>query len=112
VVPIAYAFSTTFYACLFAADPRAGGLFAGPNMAEQGAKLIQMLGVMVRDLPELEDLKGAVGELARRQVSYGVRPEQYDAMGAALLWTLERALGPVFTRIARRGPAPTRAGPQ
>ena len=31
--------------------------------------------------------------LAKRHVDYGVKPEHYDLVGAALLWTHERGLG-------------------
>src|SRR4051812_7025755 len=42
-----------------------------------------------------------VEALGRRHVAYGVRPEHYDAVGSALIWTLERCLGPSFTYEAR-----------
>jgi hemoglobin-like flavoprotein len=35
----------------------------------------------------------AVEDLGCRHVSYGVRDGDYDAVGAALLWTLEQGLG-------------------
>ena len=36
-----------------------------------------------------------------RHVAYGVQDKHYDDVGAALLWTLERVLGPAFTPEAR-----------
>ena len=36
-------------------------------------------------------------DLGKRHASYGVRPEHYEPVGAALLWTLEQGLGPDFT---------------
>jgi hemoglobin-like flavoprotein len=38
-----------------------------------------------------------LGELARRHEGYGVRPQHYDTVGAALIWTLEQGLGTAFT---------------
>jgi hemoglobin-like flavoprotein len=35
--------------------------------------------------------------LGKRHVAYGVKPEDYDSVGAALLWTLEQGLGDDFT---------------
>ena len=40
-------------------------------------------------------------KLARRHVAYGVRPEHYQPVGAALLWTLEQGLGDQFTEETR-----------
>jgi hemoglobin-like flavoprotein len=34
-----------------------------------------------------------VTKLAKRHVKYGVTPQQYQPVGAALLWTLEKGLG-------------------
>lgn len=39
--------------------------------------------------------------LAQRHTGYGVRDAHYDAVGKALLWTLEQELGPAFTPEAR-----------
>lgn len=39
----------------------------------------------------------AVQDLGRRHVAYRVRPDHYDTVGAALLWTLEQRLGTDFT---------------
>ena len=39
--------------------------------------------------------------MARRHVIYGVQPQHYDTVGAALLWTLEQGLGNGFTAEVR-----------
>ena len=52
----------------------------------------------LRDLPSLVAMLEA---LALRHVGYGVQDKHYDDVGAALLWTLERMLGPAFTPAAR-----------
>jgi hemoglobin-like flavoprotein len=39
----------------------------------------------------------AVEDLGRRHSRYGVTPEHYKPVGEALLWTLEKGLGPAFT---------------
>lgn len=42
------------------------------------------------------------GQLARRHVGYGVQPQHYDVVGAALVWTLEQGLGQDFTPQVRQ----------
>jgi hemoglobin-like flavoprotein len=38
-----------------------------------------------------------VQHLGRKHTGYGVRPEHYDVVGEALLWTLGQGLGDAFT---------------
>jgi hemoglobin-like flavoprotein len=38
-----------------------------------------------------------VEDLGRRHVTYGVTHAHYDTVGAALLWTIQKVLGPAFT---------------
>ncbi|WP_270936779.1 globin domain-containing protein [Falsiroseomonas oryzae] len=85
-----------FYDRLFAIAPPLRRLFPA-DMQEQCAKLMSMLGAIVAQLHDHAALRPLVGDLARRHVAYGARPEHYAAIGDALLWTLERRLGPVFT---------------
>ena len=56
-----------------------------------------MLAVVVRGLSDLPSILPAASALAKRHVDYGARPEHYPVVGAALLWTLERGLGPQWT---------------
>jgi Globin len=44
---------------------------------------------------------GAVEELGRRHLTYGVRQEHYATVGAAVLWTLQTGLGDAFTLEVR-----------
>ena len=66
-------------------------------MAEQRRKLMAMLAAVVRGLSDLPSILPAASALAKRHVDYGARPEHYPVVGAALLWTLERGLGPQWT---------------
>ena len=66
-------------------------------MAEQGKKLMTMLGVAVNGLPHLDKIVPAVQEMGVRHTDYGVEPAHYDSVGAALLWTLEQGLGEAYT---------------
>lgn len=97
VVPIADTAASLFYSKLFELDPSVKPLFAHTNMAEQGKKLMQMIGVAVKGLDSLGELVPAVAALGRRHNTYGVKPEHYDTVGAALLDTLGKGLGDDFT---------------
>ena len=96
VVPIADVAATLFYGRLFDLDPALESLFKG-DMAEQGRKLMQMIGVAVRSLDRLEQVLPAVRALGARHAGYGVREKDYETVGRALIWTLKKGLGDDFT---------------
>ena len=56
-----------------------------------------MIGGAVNLLDQPEALIPVVQSLGRRHVGYGVEDHQYETVGAALLWTLEKGLGADFT---------------
>ena len=96
VAPIAETAAQLFYARLFELDPDLELLFKG-NLTEQGRKLMQMLAVAVNSLDRMDQLLPVVRSLGARHVSYGVRDKDYDTVGQALLWTLQKGLGDGFT---------------
>ncbi len=98
VIPISKTAPMLFYARLFELDPQLRALFpAGESsMKAQHLKLMQMIHICVRGLDGLDRIVPAVQNLGRRHVGYGVRNDDYDTVGAALLWTLEQGLGDVF----------------
>ncbi len=96
VEPIAETAADLFYGRLFELDPALKPLFT-TDIKEQGKKLMQMIGVVVAGLSKLESIVPAVQSLGRRHGDYGVEPEHYDTVGAALLWTLEKGLQDAFT---------------
>jgi hemoglobin-like flavoprotein len=85
-----------FYGRLFELDPNLRALFKG-DMAAQGRLLMHMIATAVRALGDVAAIVPAVQALGVRHVAYGVKPTDYATVGAALLWTLEKGLGPVFT---------------
>jgi hemoglobin-like flavoprotein len=94
--PIASQAAALFYDNLFTADPSLRRLFQG-NMAQQGMRLMSMIGAAV-DLMEVPDeLVPVLRKLGARHVNYGVRDEHYTTVGAALLKTLEQGLGEAYT---------------
>jgi len=96
VAPIAEQAAALFYQNLFASDPSLKPLFKG-DMVEQGKKLMKMIATAVNALDKLDSIVPAVQDLGRRHVKYGVKPEHYDTVGAALIQTLAQGLGPAFT---------------
>ena len=96
VAPIAEQAAALFYQNLFSADPTLKPLFKG-DMVEQGKKLMKMIATAVNALDKLEAIVPAVQDLGRRHVVYGVKPQHYDTVGAALIQTLAQGLGPAFT---------------
>jgi len=96
VVPIGQQAAGLFYARLFELDPTLRELFHG-DMTEQGAKLMQMLGLAVNGLDRLDVLAPIVRHVGMRHAGYQVKDQHYDTVGEALLWTLGKGLGPEFT---------------
>ena len=96
IAPCADTVAELFYGRLFSIAPEVRPLFP-KELSEQKKKLIQMLAVVVTKLHTFETIIPAVQNLGRRHRGYGVTPKHYAAVGAALLWTLEQGLGPLFT---------------
>ncbi|MEW5703724.1 MAG: globin family protein [Pseudomonadota bacterium] len=101
VSPIAEDAAAMFYGRLFEIDPTLRPLFKG-DMKEQGRKLMAMISLAVNGLGSPDKLGSAVRQLGTRHASYGVKAKDYDTVGQALLWTLEKGLGDAFTPQARQ----------
>lgn len=92
VAPIADTAADIFYDRLFEIAPQVRSLFPA-EMSDQKTKLMQMLGTAINGLTNLDAIIPAVQDLGRRHNDYNVKPEHYDIVGAALLYTLEKGLG-------------------
>lgn len=100
VVPIASKAAEIFYAKLFELDATLKPLFKA-DITEQGKKLMQMLATAVNGLDNLDGIVPAVQALGARHVDYGVKEEDYDTVGTALIHTLQQGLGDAFTDEVR-----------
>jgi len=112
VVPIADTAADLFYRRLFELQPGYRRLFP-EDMAKQKRKLVTMLSFIVKsidwmasqwqeDVPADEDLCLVVLAMGRRHHQlYHIPDESYDAVGQALLWTLDQGLGQAFTDDVR-----------
>ncbi len=96
VAPISETAATLFYDRLFEVAPQVRVLFPD-DMTEQKRKLMAMLAVVVNGLANLPAILPAASMLAKRHVAYGAEPAHYPVVGGALLWTLEKGLGPDWT---------------
>lgn len=95
-IPIADTAAELFYGKLFELDPSVKPLFKS-DIKEQGKKLMTMITTAVRGLSKLDTIVGAVQDMGKRHVGYGVKDEHYDTVGSALIWTLGQGLGDAFT---------------
>ncbi len=96
VVPIADTAADIFYDRLFEIAPDTRALFP-EVMTDQKKKLMQMIGVAVNGLKDLDAIVPAVQDLGARHNGYNVTDAHYDSVGAALLYTLDKGLGDDFT---------------
>jgi hemoglobin-like flavoprotein len=94
--PVSDQVADLFYTRVFELNPELRPMFPS-DLRAQGKKLMVALGTTVNGLSDPDRLLPAMDGLARRHVGYGVKPEHFDTVGHALLWALEKGLGPVFT---------------
>lgn len=85
-----------FYQRLFDLDPSVRPLFQHDIQA-QSKKLMATLKMVVDGLEHNSELTASIRSLGRRHIQYGVKEQHYDTVGEALLWALEKTLGPHFT---------------
>jgi hemoglobin-like flavoprotein len=96
VTPIGPQAAALFYQNLFDADPSLKRLFNG-DLNSQGKKLIDMIGIAVNKLNDLDALIPVLQNLGKRHGGYGVKDAHYNTVAAALLKTLGQGLGASFT---------------
>jgi hemoglobin-like flavoprotein len=102
VKPRADQFAADFYADLFARNPQTQALFTGTDMTEQRKKLMDSLVLVIENLENPDVLTGALRRLGQRHTGYGVVPDHYGLVGASLLATFEKHLGPEWTPGVRQ----------
>jgi hemoglobin-like flavoprotein len=87
-----------FYGRLFEIAPEVKPLFVRvDDMNKQGRDLMATLRFIVRNLNNPDELLPVSEALAERHVGYGVLPEHYAHVGAALFYALGHSLGDEFT---------------
>ena len=96
LVPRADVFAQRFYENLFILDPQLRNLFPA-SLQVQHHKLMVMISAAVEALEDPTTLLDELHALGRRHVAYQVTPQYYTTVGAAMMLTLQEALGPGFT---------------
>lgn len=96
VVPIADTAAELFYGRLFELEPDYKAMFKN-DMKEQGKKLMKTINIAVEALDDLEPLIPTLKQMGADHAGYGVKDRDYNVVGAALLWTLEKGLDDAFT---------------
>jgi hemoglobin-like flavoprotein len=96
VAPISAQAADLFYGRLFEIAPEVRPLFP-EDLTEQKRKLMGMLATVVANLHQVETVLPAAQDLGRRHGGYGVTAAHYKPVGEALIWTLDKGLGPAFT---------------
>jgi len=90
-----------FYKRLFETAPYLKPMFS-ESIPVQSKKLMAMIGYVINRLDKLDTILEDIKQLARRHVKYGVQEQHYELVGAALLWTLERALAALWTNEVKQ----------
>jgi hemoglobin-like flavoprotein len=85
-----------FYERLFELSPETRLLFTG-NMQNQRGKFMATLNFIVQTLDQPHTLQATTRRLGREHARYHISDQHYRLVGDALLWSLDKALGPAYT---------------
>lgn len=94
--PMAGQAAGIFYARLFEIAPETRAMFDGTDMKRQGHKLMGTLNLISHSMDAPGIFASIADELGARHAGYGVRPEHYAPVGAALIFTFRQALSDWF----------------
>ena len=84
------------YGRFFELAPDAKALFPR-DMERQQLKLMDMIAALVGALDHREMFESLTTYSGLQHARFGAQPAQYDALGEALIWSLERQFGASFT---------------
>jgi hemoglobin-like flavoprotein len=96
IAPSADQVAVLFYDRLFEIAPETESLFP-PDRFELGKTLMQMLGVVIKGLPNIGDLPLALQQISEKHADTAILLAHDGAAREALLWTLRQGLGDDFT---------------
>ena len=92
--------AAVFYENLFEIDPGLRPMF-DDDLTEQSNKALFAFGAVVAQIHDIDACREMTRGLATRHVTYGVVPEHYPKVGAAVLATVAMVMGDAMTpRIA------------
>ncbi len=96
IIPEANATAELFYQRLFELSPSIRAMFKG-DMKQQQHQFMDTLQIAVNGLNKLDKLLPTLQTLGDQYAEYGVKTQDYETVGQALLLTLEQQLGSDFT---------------
>jgi hemoglobin-like flavoprotein len=88
--------ASVFYENLFQIDPKLRIMF-DEDLTEQSSKALFAFGAIVAQIHDLDVCREMTRDLAVRHVSYGVLPEHYASVGAAVIKTVEMVMDDAMT---------------
>lgn len=100
LLPVSDQAAALFFARLFELEPDLREFFGG-DIAVQGRKFMTLLGGVIAGLDQIDSLLPTVRRLGARHTRHDFDEQHYAAVGAALLWTLEKSLGRNFNSATR-----------
>lgn len=100
IAPFAGAAIAAFYERLFEIAPDLAQRFSDTDMNAQHVKLAGVFDTAITGLDDPGSLVPVLRDLGARHVAYGVDAADYEAVGAALLWTLQTGLDEDWTEEA------------
>jgi len=96
VLPLASTAGPLFYQKLFELDPALKHLFNKP-IDQQVNKLFAALTFAIKGLDDITLIVATVEALGIKHLDYGIKDKDYETVGTALMWTLDKALGDSYT---------------
>ena len=100
VFPLRETAAAMFYDKLFELDPALRPLFK-PDLSQQADKLFETLNAVVDSVGDPAAMAAIALPLGLSHARHGATPAHYDAVCAALMWTLAGSLGTAFTAPVR-----------
>jgi nitric oxide dioxygenase len=101
MLPIRRDLAVKFYNRFFETTPDARRLFP-EDMERLHLKLMDTVAAIVGALDNPALLQSIINNTAQHHARFGVSSSQYDAFGAALIWSLEQQFGSAFTGELRQ----------
>jgi hemoglobin-like flavoprotein len=89
-----------FYDRLFELDPSLEALFP-EDLTSQRPRFMDAVGAAVAGLDDMGAQRPTLLDVGRQNLSQGVLPAHYDALGKALLWAFEQSLAEEFTPLMK-----------
>ena len=88
-----------FYDRLFSKSPELRTMF-GEDMRDQAQKLAAILQVAFKNLDQIDSLVPTLEDMGAKHATYGVTPDHYGLVAAALIETISTDLGDTFDERA------------